>query len=87
MNGLPLTIDPSALEPLLDELAERVARKIEAPPEPYINAEGAAEYLACDKRRIYDLVERGNLEPHRDGKRLLFRRSELDNYVSGLTCD
>jgi excisionase family DNA binding protein len=46
--------------------------------EPWIDVHGAAEHLACKRRRIYDLVEQGRIPHHRDGSRLLFRRSELD---------
>lgn len=70
---------------LLDHLATRVAKELSCrlspPPEPYMNADQAAEYLACSKRRIYDLAERGALVSYRDGKRLLFKRHDLDNYV------
>jgi excisionase family DNA binding protein len=81
VNGLPLTVDPSALEPLLDAMAEKVAERIAPPPEPYIDADKAAEYLACDRRRIYDLVERRAVKSYRDGRRVLFRHSDLDSYL------
>jgi excisionase family DNA binding protein len=77
--SVPLSVE------LLDHLAVRVARelacRLSPPPEPYMNAAQAAEYLACDKRRIYDLAERGALSHYRDGKRLLFKRQDLDTYV------
>lgn len=70
---------------LIEELAARVAEKITSPgnPEPWLNVEQAAEHLACTRRRIYDLVEREVVVCCRDGKRLLFRRTDLDAYVSG----
>jgi excisionase family DNA binding protein len=75
---------PSAI---VDRLAERVAEELAARmaplSAPYLNVDQAAEYLACDKRRIYDLVEREAVVCYRDGKRLLFRRSDLDAYVAG----
>lgn len=78
--------DPSLRIPsgLIEELAARIAHKI-APsgnPEPWLNVEQAAEHLACTRRRIYDLAEREAVVYHRDGKRLLFRRADLDAYVT-----
>ena len=47
-------------------------------PEPYLDVEGAAEYLAAPRSRIYELVERKRVTPYRDGRRLLFRPTDLD---------
>lgn len=47
-------------------------------PAPYLNVEEAAAYLACRKRRVYELVEQCRLVPFRDGRRLLFTRADLD---------
>ena len=49
----------------------------------WLNVRNAARYLDCPESRIYDLVQLGHIEPERDGRRLLFRRSELDDYVRG----
>lgn len=46
--------------------------------EPWFNVASAAAYLDCPKSRIHDLVRLGKLKPHRDGRRLLFRRANLD---------
>lgn len=74
---------------LLDDLAERVAERVAAklaadkPPAGYLDAQGAAEYLSAPKGRIYELKERGAIQPHFDGTRLLFRAEQLDAYVEG----
>ena len=44
----------------------------------WLGVKDAAEYLACPVSRIYDLVALGRLHPHRDGRRLLFQRHDLD---------
>ena len=49
----------------------------------YLNTADAAAYLACPKSRIYDLVQLGQLVPHRDGARLLFKPSDLDACLDG----
>lgn len=80
------------LRALVEELAtdtvalERLRALVGVPdpaePEPFIGVPEAAEHIACKRRRIYDLVEADRLPHHRDGSRLLFRRSELDAWVS-----
>jgi excisionase family DNA binding protein len=44
----------------------------------YVTTEKAAEILACKPKRIYELVAQGRLRHFRDGRRLLFRREDLD---------
>lgn len=77
--------EPYALgipDAVLDELAARVAaaivERMPEPVEPYMDAERAAEYLACPKSRIYELVAAGRLRHYRDGRRVLLRREDLD---------
>jgi excisionase family DNA binding protein len=68
----------------LEAIAQRVA-EILRPPAPvevaWLDAAGAAEHLACSRERIYDLVQRRELSPRRDGRRLVFRRADLDSYL------
>jgi excisionase family DNA binding protein len=79
--GLTLTSDQ------LDAIAERVAERLQpAQPEhstPWLDTKGAAAYLACTPARIHDLVALQKLTPRRDGRRLLFYRSDLDAYLKG----
>lgn len=68
----------------VDQVAARVAELLEqrqASPEPWVGVDEAAVHLACSRQRIYDLVREGRLEPRRDGRRLLFRRSDLDAFL------
>lgn len=75
-HSLPL---PSSLiDAIADQVAHRVAELLPDRPEPYLDVEGAAEYLACAPKRVYDLKAQGRLAHHRDGSRLLFRREDLD---------
>jgi len=48
---------------------------------PYLSTEQAAKYLAAKPARVHDLVALGKLTPRRDGRRLLFRRDDLDAYI------
>jgi excisionase family DNA binding protein len=68
---------------LLDDLAARVAAKLtEQNParaqDGYLSVDEAARYLACPASRIYELKAAGKLAHYKDGRRLLFRREDLD---------
>jgi excisionase family DNA binding protein len=69
-----------SLEHVIDAVADAVAARVTAKgsDEPYLSAEQAAEYLACTPKRIYELVAADRLRHYRDGRRLLFRRDDLD---------
>jgi excisionase family DNA binding protein len=79
---ITFTVSSKTVDRLAERLAEELATRLPASPAPYLNVDQAAEYLACHKRRIYDLVERRAFSSFRDGRRLLLRRSDLDAYVA-----
>lgn len=74
---------------LSDEQVERIAQRAavilaerDSPAAaPWLDARAAAAHLSCGVDRIHDLVQLGKLTPRRDGRRLLFRRDDLDAYV------
>ena len=82
-SDLGLTFSPELIDVLADRVVDGLAQRIAPPPEPFLDTDQAAEYLACKRRRIQDLAERGILPTYRDGRRLLFRREDLDAYVAG----
>jgi excisionase family DNA binding protein len=45
---------------------------------PWLDVEGAAERLCCPTSRVYDLHARGVLVGYRDGRRLVFKVSDVD---------
>lgn len=49
-----------------------------AEPEPWLTVAEAARYRSCSPSRIHLLVREGKLSAVRDGRRLLFRRAQLD---------
>jgi len=77
-------IDFEAPPELVEAIAERVVELL-APqlnvPDEWLTAVEAAEYLRCPPSRIYALSSAKRTPLHRDGSRLLFRRSELDTWV------
>ncbi len=55
---------------------------------PWLNAAEAAVYLRCPTSRIRKLTSTRELPFHRDGRRVLYHRDELDEFVraGGATC-
>jgi excisionase family DNA binding protein len=68
------------LEPLVAVIAQRVVEALGERPanEPYLTVEESAEVLRCKPKRIYELAAARRLKHRRDGRRLLFRREDLD---------
>jgi excisionase family DNA binding protein len=48
----------------------------------WIGVPEAAAHLGCKPQRIYDLVGQRRIPHAREGSRLLFRRRDLDEWVS-----
>jgi excisionase family DNA binding protein len=83
---VPAALTIALPDAVLDQIAQRVAQILtEATPESvdggYLDVQGAADYLACGKDRIYALVSAREIPHHRDGRRLLFDPAELRAYV------
>jgi excisionase family DNA binding protein len=76
-----LTLTPDALKAIAAEVAALIARERPNEPEPWIDAIAAAAHLSCDRRRIYDLKNQQRVPYVLDGRRLLFRRSDLDRFL------
>ncbi len=85
---LALAVPPELVEAvatrIVDLLEERGLVTVAAGPEPWIGVEEAATHLACPRSRVYDLVAERSLRVRRDGRRLLFRRSWLDEDLEQL---
>ena len=76
--GVPGELIEAVAQLTADLLEERLPHR----PEPYLNVEQAAEYLAASTDRIYDLCRDGRLTPYKDGSRSLFKREDLDAWLS-----
>ena len=79
-----------SLDPLLDDLAGRVARRVldhlppaPAPDDEWFDAKGAANYAASPLSAIYEAAENGTLKVARRGRALRFRRTWLDAWLEG----
>jgi excisionase family DNA binding protein len=71
----------------LDLIAERVVRRLGAgasgSAESWVDVAAAASHLACRPQRVYDLVSQGAVPHRKEGRRVLFRLSELDAWLDG----
>ena len=76
-----VSIPRDLIEEVAHQVAELVAESLPHRPEPYLDVPAAAEYLSAPPSRIYELVERRAVAVQRDGRRLLFRRADLDAYL------
>lgn len=81
--------DPGVTLAVPDALVDAIARRVVqlmpssagAPVSPWLDVDQAAAYLRCKPQRVYDLVAAGELRPAKDGRRSLFRREWLDDYL------
>lgn len=86
----PAVLGLSVPGEFIEAIATRVAELIQpalGAPEPWIGVDEAAGHLACKPQRIYDLVSQRRLPFRRDGRRVLFRRSDLDGYLDTESLD
>jgi excisionase family DNA binding protein len=80
----------SDLDRLLNEFADRVARRLaELQPSrqaaegtsPWMSAATAADYLDWPKQRVYKLSASGDIPHVKHAGRLLFNRGDLDTWL------
>jgi excisionase family DNA binding protein len=75
-------LEDDDLQALAERLRPLLGIRSSAGESDLLTAQEAADYLRCrNRQRIYDLVHAGEITPERDGKRLLFRRAELDRHT------
>jgi excisionase family DNA binding protein len=71
---------PEFIEAVAARVAVILAERPTA-PEPWVGVEDAAGHLACPRSRIYALVSAGRIPHRKDGARVVFRCSELDEWL------
>jgi excisionase family DNA binding protein len=85
-----------ALQALLDQIVERVARRVVALQEethqgeedgagrsPWMSAKSTASYLDWRVQRLYKLTASGEIPHYKQEGRLLFHRGELERWLAG----
>ena len=80
---IEIKVPAEVIETIAESVASQLGERLRAQPEKWIGVQEASAHLACPKSRIYDLVSARRVPHERDGSRLLFRRSDLDAWVSG----
>ncbi|MEJ7791831.1 MAG: helix-turn-helix domain-containing protein [Gaiellaceae bacterium] len=86
---MKLELPPEALDELVAEVTRRVLVELRAEPKvengtsPYATVAEAAEYLRCSRQRIDDLLSQRRLTRHKEGRRTLLSRAELERHVNG----
>jgi excisionase family DNA binding protein len=86
---LKIDLPDGLLERLADLIAARInTRAHDGSGSPWLTAAQAAGYLGCSVSRIRTLTLTRELPHHRDGRRPLYHRDELDEYVraGGASC-
>lgn len=68
---------------LAEALAPLVAERLRPEPPQWLTARQAAEHLNAPLSRVRKLTSTGALPVHREGGRVLYLRSELDEFVRG----
>ena len=83
MSDLSIALGDDFVERIAGRVADLLVEQQLAAQQTdrWLNVDQAAEYLAAPKSRVYDLVGQGALSPGRDGRRLVFRRADLDTYL------
>jgi excisionase family DNA binding protein len=87
-EGLKIEISDIFLERLANLIAARINAGDSSSASPWMTAAQAARYLGCSVSRVRTLTLTGELPSHRDGRRPLYHREELDAYVraGGASC-
>jgi excisionase family DNA binding protein len=49
---------------------------------PFMTIKEAADYLRCDRQRVYDLLSSRRLPRVKEGTRVLIRRDDIDAYLN-----
>jgi excisionase family DNA binding protein len=81
MTRLTVTLDEAALEQIASKAAELVLERLGAVPgSPWMTRARAAAYLGLPVSR---LEKDRSIPCHRDGRRVLYHRAELDEHFSG----
>ena len=85
---MKIELPDSLLERLAELIAARVNVKTVDRGSPWMTTRQAADYLGCSTSRIRTLTLTGELPHHRDGRRALYHRDELDAFVraGGASC-
>jgi excisionase family DNA binding protein len=81
---LALALPPDLVEAIAERAAELVLQKLAeeaAVSSPYLTIPEAAAYARCKRQRIDDLLSARRLSRHKDGRRTLVLKAELEAWL------
>jgi excisionase family DNA binding protein len=85
-DRLELTVPDELIAAIAERAAaivlDRQRSEPEAPPQ-MLTVREAATFLRAKRQRVYDLLSDGRLTRHKDGRRVLVDRQELERYLDG----
>jgi excisionase family DNA binding protein len=83
-DALTITLPPELVEAIAQHAAKLVLEQLLEEPgiSPYLTIAEAAGYLRCKRQRIDDLLSARRLTRHKDGRRTLILRAELDAHIA-----
>lgn len=79
---LPPALFESIARRVVEILAEEGRANVPASLPEFLNVDETAEYLRCNRQRVYDLLSSRRLPRCKDGARVLVRRTDLDAYIA-----
>lgn len=81
MTGIDLHLDDDGVERLAAAIARRLSDVGPTSSSPWLTADQAAEYIGAPISRIRQLTMSDEIPVHRDGRRVLYHRDELDRWL------
>lgn len=87
--GFTIQVESNQLEDLVRQLVGEAMKEMQdgieaARKRETMDTKEAADFFRTSEQRIYDLVSARKLRPeYKDGKKLIFQRSELEAYLRG----
>jgi excisionase family DNA binding protein len=79
--SIELHLDDAGVERLADAIARRLEGRLGV-ASPWLTAEDAAAYIGAPVSRIRQLTMGDEIPVHRDGRRVLYNRDELDRWLA-----
>jgi len=80
---ITFALRPDVIEVIAQRAAVIVAETVGETRSPWLTVEEAAEYLRWSKNRVYKHVGKDGIPHRKHGRRLLFHRQELDEWLEG----
>jgi excisionase family DNA binding protein len=74
-------LSEDSLEDIVQRLRDQLQLEQQPASSPWLTADEAADYLRCPLSRVRRLTMSEQIPVHREGRRVLYRRDELDEFV------